>query len=337
VRILSLAWECPQGFGGLSTFVRMLLPEMARRHDVTHVCLYGGEGATGARVVKLSCCAFDEEGGALVVKARALLSLSCAALGFLGSVDAVLGHDFHAAVAAAAAASLGKRAALYIHAPSFTPFEVLAAVASIPTATNSRLSQALLRQEGVEARVVYPAPPLRPVDSYPGKPAREEPLVVIPSRYQGNKHPKHILPALEELRARGYRFRVVVVGRGADLYRRELPDWVEVVSNATDAARDELYRSADIAIQVGFPEPFGLVALEAIAMGAPTLVSNQSGAAEVLPREAVYTKEDLAEKLEQLLADPRAREDLWWKERRAWIMTRTWADTWRELEELLQL
>jgi Glycosyltransferase len=130
------------------------------------------------------------------------------------------------------------------------------------------------------------------------------------------------------------RFRVVVFGRGAEAY--ELPEWVENRGTVSEEEKRQLYRSADLVLQVGFPEPFGLVALEAIAHGVPVLASHQSGVAEVLPQEAVYTLDNLAEKLEQYLSSRELRAELWHKERESWIMKRTWRDVWREIEEELK-
>jgi glycosyltransferase involved in cell wall biosynthesis len=67
----------------------------------------------------------------------------------------------------------------------------------------------------------------------------------------------------------------------------------------------------------------------------PVLVSHQSGVSEVLPAEATYTLEDLADKLTQYLSSRELREELWHRERDSWIMKRTWRDVWREIEEEL--
>jgi len=72
--------------------------------------------------------------------------------------------------------------------------------------------------------------------------------------------------------------------------------------------------------------------LEAVALGTPVLVSEASGVAEVLPREAVYNLDNLMEKLIQLLTSKNAREELWFKERNSAIMKRTWRDVWAEIE-----
>jgi glycosyltransferase involved in cell wall biosynthesis len=157
----------------------------------------------------------------------------------------------------------------------------------------------------------------------------ENPVVLIPSRWQFNKDPAHVVKALEEARRR-VRFEVVVFGRGAELYK--LPGWIRNAGTVNEQEKLKLYRSASLVLQVGFPEPFGLVALEAISQGTPVLVSNQSGVAEVLPGEVVYSLDDLADKLVQLLSSKSAREELWYRERGSWIMKRTWSDVWREIE-----
>jgi glycosyltransferase involved in cell wall biosynthesis len=156
------------------------------------------------------------------------------------------------------------------------------------------------------------------------------PVVAIPSRFQFNKSPAHVVRALEEVRRR-VRFRVVVFGRGAEYY--SLPPWVENAGTVSEEVKVMLIKSSDLVLQVGFPEPFGLVPLEAVALGVPALVSRASGAAEVFPEEATYTPEDLPEKLVQLLGDRSVREGLWFRERESPIMRRSWRDVWAEVRE----
>jgi len=121
-----------------------------------------------------------------------------------------------------------------------------------------------------------------------------------------------------------------VFGRWAEHYK--LPEWIVNKGTVSEEEKKKLYAMADLVLQVGFPEPFGLVALEAVALGTPVLVSEASGVAEVMPREAVYSLDNLADKLVELLSNKNAREELWLKERNSAIMKRTWRDVWAEIE-----
>jgi glycosyltransferase involved in cell wall biosynthesis len=268
-------------------------------------------------------------GGVLNLASIALVSYLYPAIPLF---DAVVAHDAHSSLVVMAAETLGVRAVYYVHMWTHSPLDILAVVHARRVLCNSRLtaSQILgaVRAES-KVKVVYPVSPYDPV-SEPARHERVRPLVVIPSRFQDSKSPQLVLSALEEARRR-VEFDVLVFGRGAESY--QLPEWIVNRGTVSEEEKLRLYRSADLVLQVGFPEPFGLVALEAISQGAPVLVSHQSGVSEVLPAEAVYTLEDLADKLAQYLSSRELREELWHKERNSWIMKRTWRDVWREIEE----
>ncbi len=53
----------------------------------------------------------------------------------------------------------------------------------------------------------------------------------------------------------------------------------------TDEVRNRLYQVADVAIFPSLYEPFGIVALEAMALGVPVVCSDAGGLAEVVDRE----------------------------------------------------
>ncbi len=64
--------------------------------------------------------------------------------------------------------------------------------------------------------------------------------------------------------------------------------------------RDALYQSSDLFVMPSVSEPFGLVALEAIAHGTPVLISKQSGVSEVLAHALkvdFWDIEDMANKI----------------------------------------
>ena len=54
-----------------------------------------------------------------------------------------------------------------------------------------------------------------------------------------------------------------------------------------DDVLHSLYRIADLTVVPSLYEPFGLVALEAMASGCPCIVANTGGLAEVAPSDEV--------------------------------------------------
>lgn len=73
-----------------------------------------------------------------------------------------------------------------------------------------------------------------------------------------------------------------------------------------------LYRMADVFVMPSVSEPYGLVALEALACGVPCIVSKQSGVAEVIKN--VYTVDfwdthKIARYINQVLAYPQINQD----------------------------
>lgn len=61
-----------------------------------------------------------------------------------------------------------------------------------------------------------------------------------------------------------------------------ISDKVFFVGALWDEERDRVYQAADVVMMPSVSEPFGIVPLEALANGAPVLISKQSGVAEVL-------------------------------------------------------
>lgn len=83
--------------------------------------------------------------------------------------------------------------------------------------------------------------------------------------------------------------RLVIAGTGDYLERvkqrsRELgiSDRVTFAGFVSDADRERLYRVADAAVFPSLYEPFGIVALEAMAAGCPVIVSSSGGLVEVV-------------------------------------------------------
>ena len=104
-----------------------------------------------------------------------------------------------------------------------------------------------------------------------------------------------------------------VGGYGEELKRRArqlgIADRVEFAGWLDDAAVQALYQRADVAVVPSTYEPFGIVALEAMAAGAPLVASDVGGLSEIVRHEQNGLKAapgnpvSLAEQIDRLLTD----------------------------------
>jgi glycogen(starch) synthase len=143
------------------------------------------------------------------------------------------------------------------------------------------------------------------------------PLIVTWGRVQYEKGFQTLVQALPEVRLAHPGVRVVIAGRGGYLEElRELArhcdvdDAIEFPGFVPDEVlRDVLHRSA-CAVIPSLYEPFGIVALEALAAGAPLVAARSGGLAEVLDGTGAATlfppgdAGALAGALRRLLGDP---------------------------------
>ncbi len=77
--------------------------------------------------------------------------------------------------------------------------------------------------------------------------------------------------------------------------------------------RDRMYQSADLVVMPSVSEPFGLVPLEALQHGTPSLISKQSGVGEVLThvlKVDFWDTEDMANKILSALRYPVLRSQI---------------------------
>jgi glycosyltransferase involved in cell wall biosynthesis len=80
-----------------------------------------------------------------------------------------------------------------------------------------------------------------------------------------------------------------------------------------DDERDRMYQTADLVVMPSVSEPFGLVPLEALQHGTPSLISKQSGVAEVLTQVLkvdFWDVEDMANQIVAALRYPVLRRQL---------------------------
>ncbi len=119
--------------------------------------------------------------------------------------------------------------------------------------------------------------------------ADDEQIVFNVGRLVGEKGAQRLVDAAPAIVAGSPKARIVIAGRGPlldELQRRVgdmgLGDRVHFAGFVPDEDRDLLYRVADCAVFPSLYEPFGIVALEAMAAQTPVVVSKTGGLAEVV-------------------------------------------------------
>jgi glycogen synthase len=123
--------------------------------------------------------------------------------------------------------------------------------------------------------------------------AADERLVLLIGRLVYEKGFQIALEAMPELLARcpGTRFLVAGSGTHEDELRRQagglgLMEHGTFLGWIGDDVLQSLYRIADVCVVPSIYEPFGLVALEAMASGCPCIVADTGGLREVVPHDA---------------------------------------------------
>lgn len=129
--------------------------------------------------------------------------------------------------------------------------------------------------------------PLRPTP-YPLRPHRN-PLVLFLGRLTLQKGPEHFLSMAAYVHRHRPDVQFVIAGDGPMLpsliehaIRSGLQDCIIFAGKVNRPEARHLFAQADCFVMPSLSEPFGLVALEAIAQGTPVILSKQSGASEVV-------------------------------------------------------
>lgn len=125
--------------------------------------------------------------------------------------------------------------------------------------------------------------------------ASEEHLVVFSGRMVREKGAHLLLEAVKILRETGVPVKLVVVGGGERSHLEQQAQELGIASAVyfTGFVPDDvllrLYRVADAACFPSLYEPFGIVALEAMAAGTPVIVSDAGGLREVVEHDRTGT------------------------------------------------
>ena len=118
---------------------------------------------------------------------------------------------------------------------------------------------------------------------------KHPPLVLFLGRMTTQKNPVLFLDVARKVVDAKPETQFVMAGDGGMLQelidracRMDLAENVIFTGKVGKRECEQLYRQADCFVMPSVSEPFGLVALEAIAHGTPVILSKQSGAAEVI-------------------------------------------------------
>jgi glycogen synthase len=191
---------------------------------------------------------------------------------------------------------------------------------------------------------------LQPVEDLDALRARfaqpQERLVLLVGRLVYEKGFQIALEALPGVIERLGNVRFLVAGSGtAESELREQADQLGLTPHGTflgwigDDVLHSLYRIADLTVVPSIYEPFGLVALEAMASGCPCIVADTGGLREVVPNEQVglrFESRDpvsLAGMMERVLSDDALRDRLV-AEASEHVLRFDWADIARQTAEI---
>lgn len=119
--------------------------------------------------------------------------------------------------------------------------------------------------------------------------APDEKIVFYVGRIVDEKGVRVLVEAVPQVLARHNQVKFVIAGTGVILDQLRHRVWELGVQNRVyftgfvpDETRDRLYKVADVAVFPSLYEPFGIVALEAMASGTPVVVAETGGLAEVV-------------------------------------------------------
>lgn len=177
----------------------------------------------------------------------------------------------------------------------------------------------------------------------------EEKILFFIGRLVREKGAQVLLEALPAIRERIPHVRAIIAGQGPyaeELHRISLQfgldRQVTFAGYIDEETRNQLYAHADVAVFPSLYEPFGLVALEAMATGTPVVVGDTGGFAETVEhgvngiRVAVENASELAEQVCALLGNPEPARRLAQRALQDVTEKYSWLSIARQYEEIYQ-
>ncbi|MEA2290025.1 MAG: glycogen synthase [Solirubrobacteraceae bacterium] len=377
-RVVILSWEYPPIVeGGLARHVRKLSEGLAAHGDTVHVITRGHPGdpprevRAGVRVHRVPAPATPRDLDAFLAwfqDMNAHMVTAGTALAAHGTFDAVHGHDWLVAPAAAALARrlrapwvttihateygrhqgwVGRHPQSHIHGVEtwmarhaerviVCSHYMRGHVADVFGIDEDRVAVIPNGIDPLDLRAAGDLVALRARHAAP-----DEKLVLLTGRLVYEKGFQLALDALPAVIRRVGRVRFLVAGAGthqaeleAQARRLGLMDHGAFLGWIGDDRLHALYRIADLCVVPSLYEPFGLVALEAMASGCPCIVADTGGLREVVPNDDVGLRfrsrdpRSLAQMMTLVLANPAVRYRLVTEASRH-VLRFDWADVAR--------
>jgi glycosyltransferase involved in cell wall biosynthesis len=125
--------------------------------------------------------------------------------------------------------------------------------------------------------------------------APNEKIIFFIGRMVREKGAQVLIESLTRVRYQYHDAKLVIAGGGQREHLEQLARYLGIgphvyfTGRVSDADRDRLYKIADVAVYPSLYEPFGIVALEAMARPCPVVVSDAGGLPEVVQHDITGT------------------------------------------------
>ena len=149
----------------------------------------------------------------------------------------------------------------------------------------------------------------------------DAPLIFFVGRLEWEKGPDLLVEAMPQVVNSFPDAKLILAGKGGYtdhlikmIQALNMEESIQLAGFISDETRNELYAVADVAVFPSRYEPFGIVALEAMAAGVPVIVGDVGGLSEVVEHgvtglSAPVSADGIAEAILQALQHPEAAAD----------------------------
>lgn len=311
MRIVHITWEYPPLiYGGIAPHVAHLAQAQAALGHEVSVITQGDPGATveaGVRVIRRAASPPHlefAEATLLAWVAGLNNSLSAALVSLRQAPDVVHVHDWVTSYTAAIALAQGYPVVATMHSTEAgrhqgwipTPLAAsvheleawLAGMASQIITCSTQMAWEVDRQFPAAGQITVVPNGVSAADWRTVRRPQGTPTLVYAGRLEWEKGLFDLVDALPTLRRRFPGLKLVVAGRGgqqealvAHLKKRRASPAVHWAGQVSQPELRELFGSADAVVVPSRYEPFGIVALEAAATGAPLVLADIGGLAEI--------------------------------------------------------